>query len=141
MSNPVSTGRTIAAALALCAATGTQAASLRASCDTFEDTQGSMTARYLHTAERATFDVSYKAPAAAGSASSGRLVVFVDGRNVGFISLTPRADGGVGGSLSFDSYANAGYADPGVTPFPENWPGMRAQAPVRVGPLGCQLAG
>ena len=96
---------------------------------------------YLHTAERATFDVSYKAPAAAGMASSGRLVVFVDGRNVGFISLTPRADGGVGGSLSFDSYANAGYADPGVTPFPQSWPGMRAQAPVRVGPLGCQLAG
>lgn len=141
--------RGVAACLALAAAGAGQAADVRSSCDQLHVSDASMVARYTHTAKRATFDVSFKAPAWAAFALSAPLKVTVDGRPVGVLELTEKADGSLGGSLGFDSYANAGLADPLVAGFPPSWPGSLppaggaggAQARVKVGPLSCTLQG
>lgn len=139
--------RGAAACIALAAAGAAQAGDVRTSCDRLHVSDASMVARYSHTPKRATFDVSFKAPGWAAFALGSPLEVSVNGKPVGVLELTEKADGSLAGSLTFDSYANAGVADPSVAEFPANWPGTLppaaaaagAAAQVRVGPLGCTL--
>ena len=138
-----------AACLVLAAAGAAQAGDVRTSCDRLHVSDASMVARYSHTPKRATFDVSFKAPGWAAFALGSPLKVTVNGEPVGVLELTEKADGSLAGSLAFDSYANAGVADPSVEEFPASWPGALppaaaaagARARVKVGPLGCILEG
>ena len=139
----------LALAALVAAAGSVHAADLRVACDQLHVSDASMSARYSHTAQRATFDVSFKAPAWAAPMLRPELEVRVDGRWVGTLPLGEKADGSLGGSLSFDSYANDGLAGPPVAAFPASWPGMLpprspvAGIPTRIqaGPLGCTLSG
>ena len=107
-----------------------------------------MAARYIHTATRALFDISFKAPAATSFEARESLEVRVDGYIVGYANLTVREGGSVGASLSFDSYTNIGDArSDSTTPFPASWPGSLPPQPVgivagsrvMIGSLGCTL--
>jgi len=71
----------------------------------------------------------------AGFATGNAVRVVVDGRRVATVILDRRSNGGVGGSVSLDSYGNAGDTGPGVTPFPPNWPGVTPQSVVQVASL------
>ena len=148
MNTPKALLRGVAAGIVLAAAAPAQSADVRTSCDQLHVTDASMVARYSHTVKRATFDVSFKAPGWTGFALSSPLEVRVNGTPVGTLALTEKADGSLGGSLSFDSYANSGLADASVDAFPASWPGAlppaaagRSPARVKVGPLGCTLEG
>jgi len=140
MSNTVCTLKAFAGVLALCTAATAQAVDYKASCDAIDDGDASMSAHYTHTVERAVFNVSFKAPAGAGFATGNAVRVVVDGRRVATVILDRRSNGAVGGSVSLDSYGNAGDTGPGVTPFPPNWPGVTPQSVVQVASLGCRLA-
>lgn len=137
-----------AIAFALMWLTSAHSADVRIACDHSDNIDARMAARYLHTPERALFDVSFKAPMSMGYEARSSLEVRVDGYVVGYATLTPRAGGTIGASLSFDSYANSGYADnTSLLPFPASWPGSLPPQPVgigagsriMIGSLGCTL--
>jgi hypothetical protein len=125
----------------LCAASAAHGASSASGCDTVSSAEASMWVRYLNTGVRETFDVSAKMPATGGGRANSTWPVLVGREQVGRLTLKPRDNGFMSGSLSFDSYANNGQADPGVAPFPPNWPYAGTGTPVRVGGLECRLAG
>jgi len=149
MSRFVFSLKSAALAAVLGGAGSAQAADVRTGCEDIHATDASVAVRYTHTVARATFDVSFKAPPAAEPGLPGTLLVRVEDRPVGVLFLSETADGSLRGSLSFDSYANAGFADATVIPFPPTWPGrmppdplgVSGQARVEVGPLGCVLSG
>lgn len=148
MKTTISIARYLSVALALAISGPAQSAEVRIACDEFNNLDARMSARYIHTPTRASFDVSFKAPASTDLAARDSLEVRVDGYVVGYAELAPRAGGMLGASLSFDSYANSGYADqPSVMPFPAGWPGSLPPQPfgispgsrIMIGSLGCTL--
>ena len=135
-------------ALVLMCFTSTHSAELRIACDHSDNIDAKMAARYIHTSKRALFDVSFKAPTSMGYEARASLEVRVDGYVVGYAELTPRDGDTLGASLSFDSYANSGYADnAALLPFPASWPGSLPPQPIgisagsriMIGSLGCTL--
>ena len=68
-----------------------------------------------------------------GYEARAALEVRVDGYVVGYADLTPRAGDMLGASLTFDSYANSGYADnASLLPFPASWPGSLPPQPLGI---------
>ena len=133
--------RALAGALLSGAALAAPADTTRASCDTHDEADVSLYARYLD-GPRTTFDVVLKVPAAASEGLVERTWnVFVAGTRVADVRLTQRSNGSWTGNLSLDSYAGTGAADAGAAPFPPDWPGVTAGTPVRVGRIGCTLQG
>ena len=140
--------RYLAVAIALTCVGPAHSAALRIACDQSNNVDAKMAARYIHTPKRALFDVSFKAPASMGYEARESLEVRVDGYVVGYAELTSRAGGTLGASLTFDSYANSGYADnAALLPFPASWPGSLPPQPIgisagsriMIGSLGCTL--
>ncbi len=140
--------RYTAITLILMCFTTAHSAEVRIACDHSDNIDARMAARYIHTPKRALFDVSFKAPASTGYEARTSLEVRVDGYVVGYAQLMPRADDTLGASLSFDSYANSGYADnAALLPFPASWPGSLPPQPfgisagsrIMIGSLGCTL--
>jgi hypothetical protein len=125
----------------LCAALVAPAAATRLNCDSAGATDVTMWARYLDTGTRSTFDVSVLVPETHRGQLNRQWGLFVDGLRVGYLVLTPRGNGRISASLSFDSYANIGQADAGVNPFPATWPGAGNGTVVRAGNMTCQLTG
>lgn len=128
--------------------TSAHSAEVRIACDHSDNIDAKMAARYIHTPKRALFDVSFKAPTSMGYEARRSLEVRVDGYVVGYAELMPRAGDTLGASLSFDSYANSGYADnAALLPFPASWPGSLPPQPfgisagsrIMIGSLGCTL--
>lgn len=128
--------------------TSAYSAEVRIACDHADNIDAKMAARYIHTPNRALFDVSFKAPAAISYTARDSLEVRVDGYVVGYAELTSRAGNTLGASLSFDSYANSGYSDnASLLPFPASWPGslpplplgLSAGSRIMIGSLGCTL--
>ena len=137
-----------AIALVLMWFTSVHSADVRIACDDSNNLDAKMAARYIHTPTRALFDVSFKAPESRGYLARTALEVRVDGYVVGYADLMPRAGDMLGASLSFDSYANSGYADnASLLPFPASWPGslppqplgLSAGSRIMIGSLGCTL--
>ena len=148
MTNSHTLARYTAIALVLMSLTSVHSAELRIACDHSDNIDAKMAARYIHTPKRALFDVSFKAPLSMGYAARTSLEVRVDGYVVGYADLMPRAGDMLGASLTFDSYANSGYADnPSLLPFPASWPaslppqslGLSAGSRIMIGSLGCTL--
>lgn len=140
--------RHAAVVMALLFVSPAHSAEIRIACDASDNLDAKIAARYIHTPRRALFDVSFKAPASTGLEAREFLEVRVDGYVVGYAKLAARAGGKLGASLSFDSYANTGYADnPRVSAFPGNWPGSLPPLPIgisagsriMIGSLGCTL--
>ena len=140
--------RYLAVSLALTCAGPAHSAELRIACDHSDNIDAKMAARYIHTPKRALFDVSFKAPVSMGYEARTSLEVRVDGYVVGYAELLPRGGDTLGASLSFDSYANSGYADnAALLPFPSSWPGSLPPQPIgiiagsriMIGSLGCTL--
>lgn len=137
-----------AALAALFVTSPATASEVRLSCDATDNNDASVVVRYIHTATRALFDASFKAPASTSLEARNQLEVRVDGIVVGYAELTVRGDGRFGASIAFDSYANAGVqTDTPITPFPASWPGalppqligISAGSRVMIGSLGCSL--
>lgn len=137
-----------AIALVLMFLTSAHSAEIRIACDHADNIDAKMAARYIHTPNRALFDVSFKAPASMGYKARSLLEVRVDGYVVGYADILPRGGDTLGASLSFDSYANSGYADnASLLPFPASWPsslppqplGLSAGSRIMIGSLGCTL--
>lgn len=148
MKNSQTFARYPAIALVLLCFTSAHSADIRVACDHSDNIDAKMTARYIHTPVRALFDVSFKAPVSMGYQARASLEVRVDGYVVGYAALTPRAGDMLGASLTFDSYANSGYADSAaLLPFPASWPGSLPPQPIgisagsriMIGSLGCTL--
>jgi hypothetical protein len=148
MKNSNTLSRYPAIALVLMCITNAHSAEVRIACDHADKLDAMMAARYIHTPKRALFDVSFKAPTSMGYEARRSLEVRVDGYVVGYAELMPRAGNTLGASLSFDSYANSGYADnPFLLPFPSSWPGSLPPQPIgisegsriMIGSLGCTL--
>lgn len=148
MKNPHTLARYPATALALMCLTNAHSSEVRIACDYADNIDAKMAARYIHTPSRALFDISFKAPYSKGYAARASLEVRVDGYVVGYAELTSRAGDTLGASLSFDSYANSGYADnAALLPFPASWPGSLPPQPIgisagsriMIGSLGCTL--
>lgn len=131
----------LAGGVLLCAALVAPAAATQLSCDSVGANDVSMWARYLDTGARSTFDVSVTVPETHRGQLNRRWGLFVGGLRVGDLVLTPRGNGRITASLSFDSYANIGQADAGVNPFPARWPGAENGMVVRAGKMKCQLNG
>lgn len=140
--------RCAAVVMALLVISPAHSAEIRIACDASDNVDAKMAARYIHTPRRALFDVSFKAAASTSLQARESLEVRVDGYVVGYAKLAERAGGKLGASLSFDSYANTGYADnPGLSAFPVNWPGSLPPQPIgisagsriMIGSLGCTL--
>ena len=148
MKNSHTLARYPAIALVLVCFTNAHSAEVRIACDHADNIDAMMAARYIHTPKRALFDVSFKAPYSIGYAARTSLEVRADGYVVGYAELMPRAGDMLGASLSFDSYANSGYADnASLLPFPAGWPGslppqsigLSAGSRIMIGSLGCTL--
>lgn len=140
--------RSSTVALVLFCIGSSHAGGLRFSCDHSNTGDAKMSARYLHSVNRALFDVSFKAPVSQSYTAQQQLEVRVDGYVVAYVALDVRDGGIIGGSLSFDSYANAGLTqDVSGAPFPSSWPGALPPQPVGVsagsrvmiGSIGCTL--
>lgn len=129
-----------AAGLFLGAASNASAAPLRLSCDDYSNSGASMWARYIDSGERRTLDVVLKLPDTGGIRGEPNRSVLIGFDNVGTINLTPNAEGMMSGSLTYDSYALGGDANPGVASFPGNWNGAISGNLVRSGGLSCVLA-
>ena len=148
MKKLISLTRYFSIALVLVSVGPAYSADMRIACDTSNNQNAKMTARYIHTPKRALFDVSFKAPASIGLTARDFLEVRVDGYVVGYAELMPRADDTLGASLTFDSYVNSGYSDnASITAFPASWPGSLPPQPngissgsrIMIGSIGCTL--
>ena len=116
------------------------AAFQRLSCDDYSESDASMWARYIDSGERRTLDVVLKVPAGGENTETSKRSVILGAENIGTITLKPNAEGMMSGSLSYDSYALGGDANPGVVSFPGNWTGAVSGSLVRSGSLSCVLA-
>ncbi len=93
----------------------------------------SMDARFEEKRGRMKFDASFEA---APGGTTGTLAVFVNGMNIGSITLDPDARGDLAGDLSLDSEPDEN------APFPNNFPQNAGNGTaVTVGVLGCTLQG
>lgn len=115
------------------------AAFMRVSCDDFSGSDSAMWARYINSGERQTLDVMLKMPATDKNLAKPDRSVLIGAQNIGQITLTPNVEGMMSGSLSFDSYAVNGEANPDVLAFPEFWTGAVSGNLVRVAGLSCEL--
>ena len=128
------------AAGSLCGASTTLSAAFsRVSCDDFNNSDASMWVRYIDSGERRTLDVVLKMPATAQNQAKPNRSVLLGTQNVGQITLTPNGEGMLSGSLSYDSYASSGEANPGVSTFPGSWTGAVSGTLVRTSGLSCEL--
>lgn len=129
-----------AAGLCVGATNGALAGPLRLGCDDYSNSGASMWARYIDSGERRTLDVVLKTPDNGALRGEPNRSVLIGDRNIGMIKLKPNAAGMMSGSLSYDSYAAYGDANPGVASFPGGWTGAISGNLVRVAGLSCTLA-
>ena len=100
----------------------------------------SMAADYVERRNgRRKFSTEFEAAPGAGFNPGQRMVVLVEGRNVGSVPLRRVAGGDVQGDLNFDT-----NPDGGERPFPQNFPhvGQNSRVLVRIAGenvLGCRL--
>lgn len=126
---------------AVCLTAGTASAAFqRLSCDDYNNSGASMWARYIDSGERRTLDVVLKVPDNSKTRVEPNRSVLIGAKNIGKITLKPNAQGMMSGSLSYDSYALGGDANPGMVSFPGNWSGAVSGSLVRSGGLSCVLA-
>jgi hypothetical protein len=118
---------------------GASAAFMKVSCDDFSNSDASMWVRYIDSGERQTFDVVLKMPMTEKTLAKPDRSVLLGVQNIGQITLTPNDEGIMSGSLSYDSYAASGEANPEVLSFPGTWTGAVSGNMVRTSGLSCEL--
>ena len=118
---------------------GASAAFLKLSCDGFSNSDASMWVRYIDSVERQTLDVILKMPMTEKNLAKPDRSVAIGVQNIGQITLTPNDEGMMSGSLSYDSYAANGEANPEVFAFPRTWTGAVSGNTVRTAGLSCEL--
>ena len=128
------------AAGSLCGiSTGASAAFLKVSCDDFSNSDASMWVRYIDSGARQTLDVILKMPMTEKNLAKPERSVLIGVQNIGRITLKPNDEGKMSGSLSYDSYAANGEANPSVRAFPATWTGAVSGNTVRTAGLSCEL--
>lgn len=135
MKTLIAAGLILAAGLAAAEPAAAQNATrLRLQCTADGATDHSISARFEQRGARRKFDASFEAAPGLGWAAGQFLEVRVATVRVGAMRLIrDAASGDIIGDLEFDTRVDDG------SPFPANFPAVRAGTNVRVGPLACAL--